>query len=163
LLEVLDDISSRVGRVALVIGGTGPEEARLKRKAAQVKTRVVFAGRIADKDAPAFYALGDAFVLPVVDRYRGLETEGLGIVLLEASACGVPSVTGRSGGTVEAIIDGKTGFQIDASDKKELTEKTAFLLSDVTTAGRMGAAARAFVEEKWSNRIPPEPLLRWLG
>lgn len=162
LLRVLDTVSARAGKVVLVIGGTGPEEKRLRTMAARCKTRVIFAGRVSDAEAPALYALGDVFVLPVVDRYRGLETEGLGIVLLEASACGVPSVTGCSGGTVEAIVDGKTGFHIDARDPLALTEKTAFLLSDLATAGRMGAAARTFVEENWSNRILPEPLLQWL-
>lgn len=163
LIQVLDEISARTGKIVLVIGGTGPEEKRLRSLAERCKTRVIFAGRVPDTDAPALYALADVFVLPVVDRYRGLETEGLGIVLLEASACGVPSLTGRSGGTVEAVVDGKTGFHIDARNRKELIEKTAFLLSDRATAGRMGAAARAFVEENWSNRILPEPLLQWLG
>jgi phosphatidyl-myo-inositol dimannoside synthase len=164
LVDALDEIAGRSpSPVVFLIGGTGPEEARLKRMASRCKSRVVFAGRVDDADAPAFYALGDAFVLPVVDRYSGLETEGLGIVLLEASSCGVPSVTGRSGGTVEAVIDGRTGFHIDARDRTALVEKTSFLLTDAGAAGRMGAAARSFVEQKWSNRIPPEPLLRWLG
>jgi phosphatidylinositol alpha-1,6-mannosyltransferase len=163
LLAALDTISARVDDVVAVIGGTGPEVKNLRKMAARCSTRVIFTGRVADADAPALYALGDVFVLPVVDRYRGLETEGLGIVLLEASSCGVPSVTGRSGGTVEAVVDGKTGFHIDARDRHALVDKTAFLLADKATAGRMGAAARTFVEENWSNRVLPEPLMRWLA
>jgi phosphatidylinositol alpha-1,6-mannosyltransferase len=164
LLRALDEISQRVDRpVVLVIGGTGPEERRLRRLAGRCRTRVILAGRVAEDDAPAMYSLGDAFVLPVVDRYFGLETEGLGIVLLEAAACGVPSVTGRSGGTVEAVVDGKSGFHVDATHRRELVEKTAFLLSDRTTAGRMGAFGRSFVEQNWSYRLAPAALLKWLG
>ncbi|HYI44247.1 MAG TPA: glycosyltransferase family 4 protein [Actinomycetota bacterium] len=163
LLGVLDKIGDRTGEIVLVIGGTGPEEKRLRAMAAQCRTRVIFAGSVPDSEAPALYALGDVFVLPVVDRYRGLETEGLGIVLLEASAAGVPSVTGRSGGTVEAVIDGVTGFHIDARDEAALIEKTSLLLREPSTAKEMGAAARLFVEENWSHHILPEPLLKWLG
>lgn len=163
LISALDRIHERAHRVTLVVAGTGPEETRLQKLASKQRARVVFAGRVPDEDAPAVYAAADVFVLPVVDRYRGLETEGLGVVLLEASACGTPCVTGRSGGTPEAVIDGTSGFVIDAGNEDELVEKVAFLLRHPDEARAMGRAGRAHVQANYSSESAPEALLEWLG
>ena len=57
--------------------------------------------------------IGDVFALPIRDRWGGLETEGLGLAVLEASAAGLPVVVGRSGGTPSAVLDGTTGHLVD--------------------------------------------------
>ncbi len=162
LIEVLDEIDDKVGNVVLVVAGTGPEERRLRKLASTVRTRVVFTGRVREQDAPLVYAGADLFVLPVVDRYRGLETEGLGIVLLEAAACGKACVTGRSGGTPEAVLDGKTGYVIDATDRRRMIESVTELLKDRDRATEMGRAGRDHVVADNSFERPPAPLLEWL-
>ena len=43
------------------------------------------------------------------DRWKSLEAEGFGIVFLEAQACGLPVIAGRSGGSAEALLDGDSG------------------------------------------------------
>ena len=58
---------------------------------------------------PAIYACADVFAMLCRTRWGGLEAEGFGIVFLEAAACGVPAVAGRSGGSHEAVVDGETG------------------------------------------------------
>ena len=50
------------------------------------------------------------------DRWAGLEAEGFGIVFLEAAACAVPAVAGRSGGAHEAVVDGETGYVVEPQD-----------------------------------------------
>jgi len=163
LIEAIDEIAQRIDRrVVLLVGGTGPQESRLQIEAARRNTTVIMAGRISDEDSPSFYSLGDVFVLPVADRYWGLDTEGLGVVLLEAQACGVPCITGRSGGTVEAVRHGTTGFLIDATDRTELVEKVDYLLQNDEEARRMGAAGRDFVVKTHSHDLSPKPLLDWL-
>ncbi len=163
LIDTLPKIARDEERVVLVIGGTGPEEARLRRRARRSSVRVAFAGRVPEKEAPALYALADVFVLPVGDRWFGLDVEGLGVVLLEAAASGVPCVTGRSGGTTEAVVDGVTGFVLDAHNKAELVERIASLLRDRALAARLGAAGRQHVRENFSSDGPPPALLRWLS
>lgn len=162
LIEAFTDIESSVPNVVLVIAGTGPEEKRLGKLAARRASHVVFAGRVADDDAPALYARADVFVLPVVDRWFGLEVEGLGVVLVEAAACGTPAVTGRSGGTPEAVLDGHTGFVVDARDRRALREKVVTLLGDAELARSMGVAARSHVERSFGG-APPDELLVWLS
>jgi len=163
LIEALPEIRRRVPHATLVIAGDGPERKRLERQASALGGRVVFAGRVPDEDAPGVYAIADVFALPVVDRWFGLEIEGLGVVLLEAAACGTPCVTGRSGGTPEAVIDGETGFVVDVRDRTQLVEKIAWLLQHPDEAATMGAAGRRHVEATFSRRTIPRSLLDWVS
>ena len=161
LIEALPGIRRRVPDAAVVVAGTGPEEERLRKLAAG--HRVVFTGRVPDDLAPNVYAMADVFALPVADRYSGLEIEGLGIVLLEAAACEVPCVTGRSGGTPEAVLDGATGFVVDATDGAALVDRISGLLENPQLARQMGEAGRKHVMGSFYERIRLEPLLQWLG
>jgi phosphatidylinositol alpha-1,6-mannosyltransferase len=163
LIRVMPEIADRVAEVVLVVAGSGPQERRLRRLALRTRTPVVFPGRVAHEDAPGVYAMADVFALPVADRWFGLDLEGLGVVLLEAAASGVACVTGRSGGTPEAVIDGQTGFVVDAHDGEELGDAIVRLLEDRNTARKMGEAGRAHVEAQFSASLPPKPLLDWLA
>jgi phosphatidylinositol alpha-1,6-mannosyltransferase len=161
LVAALPAIAERVPGVTLVLAGTGPEEKALRRAAARIPQRVVFAGRVPEAEAPGVFAAADVFALPVADRWFGLDTEGLGVVLLEASACEVPCVTGRSGGTPEAVVDGVTGFVVDAREEGRLTTAIVRLLSDEGLARRMGEAGRRHVSDEFGGRLPTA-LTEWL-
>lgn len=161
LVDALPEVRARVPGAALVVAGTGPQERALRRRAAGVEG-VVFAGRVPDADAPALYAAADVFALPVADRWFGLEVEGLGIVLLEAQACGTPCVTGRSGGTPEAVLDGVTGHVVDATDRSALAARLADLLADPERARTFGRAGREHVAAAFARRPLPARLLDWL-
>ena len=163
LIEALPHITRKVPGTTLVIAGTGPEESELKKLAAKRSGRVIFAGRVPEADAPAFYAAADVFALPVADRWFGLEIEGLGVVLLEAAAAGTPCVTGRSGGTAEAVIDGVTGLVIDATRQKDLVDALVRILEDDDLARVMGSAGRDHVRSSFSTAIAPGSLLEWLA
>lgn len=160
LIAALPEIRERVPEAKLVVAGTGPEEDRLRSMAGD---GVVFTGRVPDGLAPQVYALADVFALAVADRYGGREVEGLGVVLLEAAACEVPCVTGRSGGTPEAVVDGSTGFVIDATDRAALVDRIAGLLENPHLARQMGSAGRKHVIENFSGTGRLQPLLDWLG
>ena len=77
------------------------------------------------------------------DRWGGLEAEGFGIVFVEAGACGVPSVAGRSGGSHDAVVDGETGLVVEPRDVGAVRDAIRTLLSDTALRARLGAAARA--------------------
>ena len=163
LIQAWPDVAAAVPEAALVIAGTGPRARHLKRLARRTNVTVGFPGRIDDDQAPALFAAASVFAFPVVDRWFGLEGEGLGIVLVEAQASGVACVTGRSGGTPEAVIDGVTGFVVDATDRRSLIEKITLLLRDDSLARQMGRAGRAHVAANFSDRTLPEGFLNWLG
>ena len=163
LIAALPAINKRLPGAVVVIAGTGPEQARLEKLARASEGRVIVAGRVEDAEAPAFYALAEVFALPVADRYFGLEVEGLGVVLLEAAASGTPCVTGRSGGTPEAVIDGSTGFVVDARDVGVLADRIAWLLEHPERATEMGSAGREHVRKNFSALELPTSLLGWLS
>jgi phosphatidylinositol alpha-1,6-mannosyltransferase len=162
LLELLPDISTRVPEAVVVIAGAGPQERALRRLALGAGP-VRFAGRIPEGDAPALYRASDLFVLPVADRWGGLDTEGLGVALLEAAASGLPCVTGRSGGTPEAVIHERTGFVVDARNRAELTRAIIGLLIDPERGRLMGQRGRAHVVEHFSRAPLPRSLVDWLS
>jgi phosphatidylinositol alpha-1,6-mannosyltransferase len=85
------------------------------------------------------------------NRWGGLEQEGFGIVFLEAAACGVPQVAGRSGGADEAVVDGQTGLVVARPDRPdEVAGALARLLDDPELGMRLGTAARRRAEAEFS-------------
>jgi phosphatidyl-myo-inositol dimannoside synthase len=130
--------------VQLVIGGAGRDSARLQRMAVEagIAARTRFLGRVADADLPAVMGMADVFVMLCRDRWRGLEAEGFGIVFLEAAACGVPAIAGRSGGSHEAVVDGETGFVVESDDVASVRLRLRDLIGDTALRAELGRAAR---------------------
>ena len=134
----------------LLVSG-GPYRSKLTRLAADlgVAEQVVFTGSVPWAQLPAHYAAADVFAMPCRTRGAGLDVEGLGIVYLEASATGLPVVAGDSGGAPEAVRDGETGYVVSGRDVAALADRLVTLLTDRALAARLGAAGRAWVEERW--------------
>jgi phosphatidylinositol alpha-1,6-mannosyltransferase len=136
--------------VQVVIAGAGRDRARLEARARRNGVDARFLGRVPDDDLPVLYGVADVFTMLCRDRWGGLEAEGFGIVFLEAAACAVPSVAGRSGGSHEAVVDGETGFVVDPRDVGATRAAIERLLADDTLRACMGAAARRRVEAEYS-------------
>jgi len=149
LLAVWPELLRRHPGSRLLLGGDGPELPGLRRAAA-LTTGVTVLGRVADADLPALYASADLFVLPVADRLAGLVTESLGIVLLEAAAAGLPVVSGRAGGTAEAVLHERTGLLVDATERDELVGAVDRLMGDEQMRRAFGAAGQAWVRAAWT-------------
>jgi phosphatidyl-myo-inositol dimannoside synthase len=80
-------------------------------------------------------------------------TEGYGIVFLEAGAHGKPVIGGRAGGAVEAVDDGSTGILVDGNQVEDIRLAVSLLLDDPEMAGRMGAAGRRKASENdWRSK-----------
>jgi len=85
--------------------------------------------------------------------------EGLGIVVLEAMACGIPVVSTRCGGPESIIRDGEDGYLVPLNDMESLAEKLITLLRDDELRAKMGRNARARVEEKFSKEVVSKDFL----
>ena len=121
--------------LACVIAGGGSERSELESQAARSgpRERVIFAGKVADSRG-VLDAL-DLFVLPSL-------REGLGVALLEAMACGLPSIVSRTGGAAEAIEDGVSGLLAEPGDAQSIAMALCSLMRDDAMRIAMGAAAR---------------------
>ena len=113
LIEAGAALAGRHPDLQIAIAGAGRDRRRLERVAAHHGSPVRFLGRLPEADLPVAHAVADCFAMLCRDRWAGLEQEGFGIVFLEAAACGVPAVAGRSGGSAEAVLDGATGIVVD--------------------------------------------------
>ena len=145
-------VLARHPRARLLLVGGGPLEETLRRRVAQLGLAgsVVLTGGVAPSDLPAHYAAGDVFAMPCRTRRAGLDVEGLGMVFLEAAACGRPVVAGTSGGAPETVREGVTGHVVDPRSPAEVARVVADLLDDPARARAMGAAGRAWVEQRWT-------------
>jgi phosphatidylinositol alpha-1,6-mannosyltransferase len=151
LIAALPAVRAAVPGTRLLIVGTGRDQRRLQRLARRRRVEgVVFVGRVPWAELPAYYRAGTVFSHPNRSRWGGLEQEGFGVVFLEAQACGVPVVAGRSGGSREALVDGQTGVLVDGRDREAIAAALIGLLNDEDRRRAMGAAARAWVEQSWS-------------
>jgi len=151
LIRALPGIRARVPGTRLLLVGGGPDAGRLRALAVAhgVADAVVFAGAVDEADLAAHHAAGDVFALPCRTRGWGLDVEGLGIALLEASASGLPVVAGRSGGAPETVQEGRTGHVVYGRDLPALVEALVGLLADPARAAAMGAAGRAWMRAEW--------------
>lgn len=138
------------GAMLLLVGG-GPSRDRLHRLAVStgVAHAVVLTGSVPWPDLPAHFRAGDVFAMPCRTRAGGLDVEALGIVFLEAAACGLPVVAGDSGGSRDAVRDGETGYVVDGRSPDAVAERLVTLLRDRELAAAMGARGRAWVEREW--------------
>lgn len=153
--DVLVRAMAGVRRSAAVIAGSGPEEQALRRLVEELdlSRRVVFAGSVPDALLPAYYAAADVFCMPAQDRLGGLDTEGFGVVYLEAAASGLPSVAGRCGGSAEAVVDAETGIVIDEPTPRSVADALRTLEADDTLRALLGAAARDRVEREHAPQV----------
>jgi phosphatidylinositol alpha-1,6-mannosyltransferase len=151
LIESLPLIHQVIPNAALLICGQGPLRDELEKRVAALKLAddVLFTGRVSWEDLPRYISAGDLFAMPSRSRLGGLEVEGLGIVYLEASACGLPVIAGNSGGAPDAVIEGETGFVVDGNSIKEISQRIIQLLEDPALRKRMGTRGRSWVEEQW--------------
>jgi glycosyltransferase involved in cell wall biosynthesis len=86
-------------------------------------------------------------------------SEGFSNALLEAMACGIPSVITRVGGNPEAINDGENGFLVSSEDDQAAADRLLFLLRNPAKAALMGEAARTAVQTRFSSQTMIEQLI----
>jgi len=155
LIESMRAIVQEVPTAHLLLIGEGPYRQHLQalvRKYA-LDDHISFIGRIQYADLPQYICIGEIFAMPSRSRFFGLEVEGLGIVYLEASACGLPVIAGASGGAPDAVIDGTTGVVVDGLDNAAIAVAAINLLNNPAQARLMGQAGRRWIVEKWHWQI----------
>ena len=137
----------------LVVVGDGPRRNALRRLAAALglTDHVRWAGAVPRAVVLAELQQADLFALPMRTRWAGLNPEGLGLAAIEAAACGLPVLVGRSGGAPETVRPGVSGFVVDPEDTSVLAGRLAELLGNRERARTMGAAGRQHVAARFGS------------
>ena len=111
----------------------------------QVAERVHFLSDIETEELPYWYNLCDVFAMP--NREIDGDTEGFGIVFLEAAACGKPVVAGQAGGTENAVVHRKNGIQVDGDSLDDISAALSEILLDQSLAKAMGDYGCQWVDQ----------------
>lgn len=159
LLRAFAALARRYDSVQLVIIGDGPLRRRLQGLSASlgIRDRVKFLGALPHADVLSWTRKATMLVLPGIRTSTGRE-EGLGMVLLEAAATGLPIIGSRVGGIPECILDGRTGFLVPERDEHALAQRMTELLDDPVKRRQMGIAGRALVERQFDIHRQTEAL-----
>ena len=155
LIQAMPEILKRVPDAHILMVGQGPYLSHLKKLVQELNLvdHVSFIGRIQFAQLPQYICAGDIFAMPSRSRFFGLEVEGLGIVYLEASACGLPVIAGSSGGAPDAVLVGVTGMVVDGENNQEIAAGAIKLLQDLPASKAMGLAGREWIIENWRWEI----------
>ncbi len=155
LVESMPQILSQIPDAHLLFIGEGPYKDYLVKRAVELKVSdaISFIGRIQYAELPRYICVGDIFAMPSRSRLAGLEVEGLGIVYLEASACGLAVVGGKSGGAPDAVLEGETGFAVDGTSVQAVADAVIDLLKNPERASQMGARGRQWIIDEWRWEI----------
>jgi glycosyltransferase involved in cell wall biosynthesis len=108
---------------------------------------VIFAGFVKDDELPEYYAASDFAILPSKDS-----SEGFGLVLIEAMACGKAVIGSRTGGIVDVITDDKNGLLVKPGDVEDLSSAMISMFRNDEKRIMMGIAGREFANfHDWNN------------
>jgi glycosyltransferase involved in cell wall biosynthesis len=144
LLEAFEQIQEAFPAYRLVIVGDGPLGPELKAYAQERGVRAVFLGALPAEQVRECLDQTRVFCLPSITADNG-DAEGLGIVILEAQAAGVPVITSARGGAQEGIVHGRTGFAHAEKDVPALRDALLALLRDDGLAEQFGRRGREHV------------------
>lgn len=125
----------------LLIGEIQPEVKALLRR--YTSTNVKLLGGLPPSGVAEHYRHSSTLILPSVN-------EGMGLVLLEAMACGLPVIATDKTGAPDCVTDRKEGFVIPARDAEALAERILWCYQHPDEMGTMGRAARARVEGEFT-------------
>ncbi len=163
LLRLLPELLKSVPNLVWLVVGDGPKKQYLFETAQKnnLQNVVRFVGAASHDEVKKYFYVADLFAL-LTHPDEGRE-EGMGLVFLEAGACGLPSVAGKSGGVGEAVYDGQTGVVVDIyRGDKSVANAIVDLLKDPIKLKTMGEQAklRAQYDFKWESQLAK--LKQWL-
>ena len=148
LIRAMELVRRRIPAAHLVLAGDGPLRQELERESLARGVPARFLGVQTPERVVALMRHAAVLCAPSIIGARG-NAEGLSMTLLEAQACALPVVATSTGGIVEIVVHGETGFLARPANAEALAEHLCALLGDATLWARMSAASRAHVESNF--------------
>lgn len=153
MIKALAEIKRSIPNVLYVIIGDGELRLVLEEMVHKLglDENVMFMAEVSDELMLQCYQQCDLFILP--NRTVGKDIEGFGMVLVEAQACGKPVIAGDSGGTMETMQVGESGYIVDCTSTVAISEKVVQLLNNKVLIKQMGKKGIEYVNAKldWTS------------
>ncbi|MEH0845676.1 glycosyltransferase [Micromonospora sp. CPCC 205711] len=140
--DLMIEVATEAG-LPLTIAGSGPEETRLRRAAADAGVPVTFEVRPTRERLRELYAGARALLFPA--------HEDFGIIPVEAQACGTPVIGLNSGGLLETVVDGETGFLVGSL--RPADHAAAVRRVDELSRARIREHATTFSAQRFAARM----------
>lgn len=154
LIRALPQIRAVIPNLVYLVVGEGDYGATLRRLVAELhlEDTVTFTGAVAEDELADFYATCDLYAMPNRTTENG-DTEGFGLVFLEAGACAKAVIGGMAGGVPDAIVDRQTGLLVDGTSVEAVADSCIRLLGDEKLRIEMGAAGLAHARANtWAEK-----------
>lgn len=163
-IEAFARIQSQYADIEYVIIGDGPDRNRLEQRVHElgVQERIHFLGRVDDNELAQWYKRCEVFIMPSREIRETRDVEGFGIVYIEANSFGKPVIAGKSGGVMDAVIDGETGLLVDPEDVFMIEKALHRLFTDVDFARQLGEHGKKRVEQLFQWEIQANELAHLL-
>ena len=133
LTEQLKQQAEAVGSRKLEVGSESPAD-------------IIFTGKLSPEDLANEYRTANVFTLPAIVDHKG-DTEGLGVVLIEAMELGLPIVASNVGGIPDVVVDGESGILVPEKDPVALANAFKRLEADPTLIQKLLAGARKRIDK----------------
>jgi colanic acid/amylovoran biosynthesis glycosyltransferase len=163
-IEAAAQIIRQHPEVVYTIIGEGPlrKDLETQIELLGMSNKIVFSGARTQEEVIQYMQSSHIFVLASITASTG-DTEGLGMVLLEAQLIGLPVVATRHNGFVDAVSDGKSGYLVAEKDPQALAERINYLIEHPGLWQEMGACGRQHVLENFAENVYMDKLLKKLN
>jgi len=157
LIRAMKEVLKKHKNARLKIVGSGPLENKLKNMIIklELQNEVEIIKNVSDEELLRLYNSSDLFVLPSITDSQG-NTEGLGVVLLEAMASGLPVIGSNVGGIKDIIVDNETGLLFQEKNSQEIVDKIIFTIENKSKMNKLAENGLNFVEENFNWEIVAE-------
>lgn len=151
VIRALGLIGDKLGDFKYLIVGTGRYEAEFKEltRSLGLEDRIIFTGGVDHDEIIHYLDLCNVFVH--ANRFWNNKVEGLPNAVLEASARSKPVIVGNDSGSVESVIDGKTGILVDGTNIEQIADAIEKIFTDPGPAEHMGIRGKNMIEESFTE------------
>lgn len=161
LIQAMPLVLAKRPSAKLILVGFGPMEDELKKlvKSLNLEDSVSMPGSRSGTELAKFYATADIFIGPSIVAESG-DTEGLGVVFLEAMASGAPVIASDVGGVGDIVKDGVTGLLVPQKDPQSIARKVLLLAGDADLRNELRYNGEKLARERFSWETIAQSFLR---
>lgn len=161
LIRAMPYVLEEHKHVRLKIVGSGPLESKLKELIYEldIGDEVEIVRNVSGEELLMLYNSADLFVLPSIVDSQG-NTEGLGVVLLEAMACGIPVIGSDVGGIPDIVLDSETGLLVIEKDVDNIYQTLRSVIENENLCGQLSVNGLKMIKNKYTWEIIAEKYLK---